>query len=209
MDKTRQFITGNFIRNYLLIFLPFFLIVSLVFIVRISVLSSKISLSGWELVELYSFFLPEIIFFTIPLSFIAAIVNTFTKLSEDNELTAIFALGFRPYKILSFLLPSAILFSAILVVVSIMIYPHMKQKLAIFKQQKLAEATFNIEPKKLSQNFGNFHIFVEEKQKNGEYKGVVLFNNKDGKNYQIFIAKKGKVENNDSRLFGYEKLRYY
>ena len=199
MDKTRQFITGNFIRNYLLIFLPFFLIVSLVFIVRISVLSSKISLSGWELVELYSFFLPEIIFFTIPLSFIASIVNTFTKLSEDNELTAIFALGFRPHKILMFLLPSATLFSAILVVVSIMIYPHMKQKLAQFKQQKLAEATLNIEPKKLSQSFGNFHIYVDEKIGN-RYKGVVLFNNKDSKSYQLLIADIGKVENQNGKF---------
>ncbi len=197
MDKTRKFITGNFVRNYLLIFLPFFLIVSLVFIVRISVLSSKIALSGWELVELYSFFLPEIIFFTIPLSFIAAIVNTFTKLSEDNELTAIFALGFRPSRILSFLLPSAILFSAILVVVSIMIYPHMKQKLSQFKQKKLAEATLNIEPKKLSQSFGNFHIYVDEKT-NNNYKGVVLFNNSNKKSYQLLIADRGKVENNDS-----------
>ena len=199
MHKTRRYITGNFIRNYLLIFLPFFLIVSLVFIVRISVLSSKIALSGWELVELYSFFLPEILFFTIPLSYIAAVVNTFTKLSEDNELTAIFSLGLRPHKILFFLLPSAILFSAILVIVSVMIYPQMKQKLSIFKQQKLAEATLNIEPKKLSQSFGDFHIYVDKKA-GDEYHGIVLFNNKDKKSYQILIASRGRVDNKDNKF---------
>jgi len=204
MVKTKRFIISNFVRNYLLIFLPFFLIVSLVFLVRISVLSSKISLDFYELFQLYSYFLPEIIFFTIPLSFIASVVNTFSKLSEDNELIALFALGVRPSKVLLFLLPSALLLSAILLVVSIMIYPQMKQKLSLFKQQKIAQATLNIEPKKLSQSFGNFHIYVDEKTPKG-YKSVVLFNNQKGGNYQLFIAKRGVVENNGTvfvlRLF--------
>jgi lipopolysaccharide export system permease protein len=197
MAKSRRFILDHFTRNYLLIFLPFFLIVSLVFIVKISVLSSKIALDSFELMQLFGYFLPEIIFFTIPLSFIAALVNTFSKLSEDNELIALFSLGHTPKRVLGFILPSALLFSLILLTVSIFIYPQMKQKLSQFKREKTAQATLRIVPKRLSQSFGDFHIFVGSKDEKG-YGDMVLFKNGEKGDYRLFIARRGRVENNGS-----------
>jgi lipopolysaccharide export system permease protein len=197
MVRTRHYLLRLFGRNYLLIFLPFFIIISLVFFVRISVLSSKIDLDAIELVKLFGYFVPEIVFFTIPVSFIAALANTFGKLSESNELTALFSLGHRPSSILLHLLPVTILFSTLLLVVSVFAFPQFKQKLSQFKREKIAQATLNIQPNRLSQNFGNFHVFVESK--NGDkYGNIVLLNREKSGKYQLFIAKEGIVKNEKS-----------
>jgi hypothetical protein len=77
----------------------------------------------------------------------------------------------------------------------------MKQKINHFKRQKIAEATLNIAPNKLSQNFGDFHVFVEAKRKEGDgYLNMVLFNKGERGKYQLFIAKEGKVKNDGKRF---------
>ena len=95
MVSTRGYISLNFTKAFLTIFLPFFLIISLVYLVNISSLTAKIQLSFGELLTLYSYSIPNIIFYTLPLSFIAALANTLSKLSTDNELIALYALGLK------------------------------------------------------------------------------------------------------------------
>jgi len=200
MGRTRRYILGTFTHNYLLVFLPFLLIVSLVFVIQLSILSSKVTLGFTELAQLFGYMLPDIFFYTIPFSLIAALANTFSRFSAENEFVALFSLGHSPRRILRMFLPSLIIFTLILLTLSFLLYPQMKQKLNAFKTQKIAEATLNITPNKLSQNFGNFHLFVDAKTKDGSYKNMVLFNrDKEGK-YQLFIAKKGRVENDGKRF---------
>ena len=199
MAKTRGYILQTFGKSFLLVFLPFLLIVSLVFLIQLSILSSKIHLNMQELVHLFGLFLPEILFYTLPFSLIAALANTFGRLSEENELIALFALGHRPSRILAYLLPTLLLFCALLLVLSLMLYPQMKQKINAFKEYKITEATLNISPNKLSQSFGDYHVFVAAKEK-GEYKDVVLFDNHDPKREQIFLAKRADASNTRGRI---------
>jgi len=206
MGRTRRYILWTFTKTYLLVFLPFLLIVSLIFVIQLSILSSKVNLSAGELIQLFGYMLPEIFFYTIPLSLIAALANTFTRLSEENEFIALFSLGHTPGQILRYFLPTLVLFSALLLILSVMLYPQMKQKLSQFKKRKIAEATLKIAPNKLSQSFGNYHVFVESKDRNGTYSNMVLFNRgKEGK-YRLFIARKGSIRNDGKRFT--LRLRY-
>ena len=200
MAKTRRYILWSFTKAYLLVFLPFLLIVSLIFIIQISVLSSKVNLELFELVELFAYMLPEIFFYTIPLSLIAALANTFSRFSEENELIALFSLGHTPGKILRFMIPTILLFAALLLILSVMLYPQMKQKLDHFKRQKIAEATLNISPNRLSQSFGTYHVFVESKEANNSYKNIVLFNRGEKGAYQLFSAQEGIITNDGKRF---------
>lgn len=199
MGKTRRYLLEGFARSYLLVFLPFLLIVSLVFLVQISILSSRITLEMTELLQFFGYLLPEIFLYTIPFSLIAALANLFTRLSEENELIALFALGHRPSRLFRMLLPSLLLFCAVLLVISLMLYPQMKQKINAFKQRKLAEATLKISPNKLSQSFGDYHVYVASKDKKG-YRDVVLFDNHDPKKHRLFLAKRAVAENNGEHL---------
>ncbi len=197
--RTRRYILNNFAKSFLLVFLPFLLIVSLVFLVQVSILSSRINLSSGELLQFFSYLLPEILLYTIPFSLVAALSNLFSRLSEENELVALFALGHSPRRIFAFMMPVLLLFSAILMVLSFMLYPQMKQKIVAFKSQKLAEATLKISPNKLSQSFGSYHVYVAAKDEKG-YKDIVLLDNHDPKKQELFIAERASSGNEANRL---------
>ncbi|WP_457606620.1 LptF/LptG family permease [Nitratifractor sp.] len=194
MAKTRSYLLQSFGKSFLLVFLPFLLIVSLVFLIQVSILSSRINLESSDLIQFFGYLLPEILLYTIPFSLLAALANLFSRLSEENELIALFALGHSPGRLLRYLLPTMVLFTAILLVLSIMLYPQIKQKIVSFKERKLAEATLKISPNKLSQNFGDFHVYVADKDEKG-YRDIVLFDNHSPKNKRIFLAKRAVASN--------------
>jgi len=210
MVRVKEFILDNFIKSFLTLFIPFFLIISLIYIIKLSNLSAKVSIDMVDFLELYLYYLPLILFSTIPLTFIAATINTFSKLSKENELIAIFSLGYTPKRLLLYMLPTAFLISLFLLVLTILILPIANQKKDNFKNQKIYEAKIKVAPKKLSQSFGNYHIFIES-SKNSDLKNITLFNRENNGFLQIMLAKKGKINNkegflnlNDGTLYRYK-----
>ncbi len=194
MVRVNTYISHNFVKSFLTIFLPFFLIISLVYLVKIAGLTSKIQLTFTELLQLYSYSVPDIMFYTLPLSFIAALANVLVRLSQDNELIALYALGLNAQKILRRPLLLALLFSMLLASISFLAMPLAKQLYKSFKEEKKAEAKLNIVPGELGQKFGEYYIYVKDKQ--GElYDNMVIYNREEKDNEQFFAAKTGRLNN--------------
>lgn len=192
MVKVSTYISGNFVKAFLTIFLPFFLIISLVYLVKIAALTSKIQITFGELLQLFSYSIPDIVFYTLPLSFIAALANVLVKLSQDNELIALYALGLKSQKILRSLLILGMLFSLLLAAISFLAMPLSKQLYKSFKSEKKAEAKLNIVAGELGQKFGEYYIYVKEKQ--GDIlNDVVIYNRTDSKSEQFFASQTGKL----------------
>ncbi len=194
MARVKTYISSNFVKSFLTIFLPFFLIISLVYLVKIAALTSQIQLTFLELLKLYSYSVPDIMFYTLPLSFIAALANVLVKLSQDNELIALYALGLNAQKILQRLILLGLLFSVLLGSISFLAMPLSKQLYKSFKEEKKAEAKLNIVAGELGQKFGEYYIYVKEK--NGDiFNDMVIYNRADKANEQFFAAKTGKLNN--------------
>jgi len=196
MVNVKGYISSNFTKAFLIIFLPFFLIISLVYLVKISSLTSQIQITFAELLTLYSYSLPNIIFYTLPLSFIAALANVLLKLSQDNELIALYALGLKANKVLGSLLVLGLLFSLVLGAISFLAMPLSKQLYKEFTSSKKAEAKLNIIAGKLGQKFGDYYIYVK-KNKKGEFQDVVIYNRTNKDEEQFFSSQKGKLNKND------------
>jgi len=195
MVNVKGYISSNFAKAFLTIFLPFFFIISLVYLVKISSLTEKIHISFPELLLLYSYSLPNIIFYTIPLSFIAAVTNTLMKLSQDNELIALYALGLKAKKVLRSILLLGILFSVLLSAISFLGIPMSKQLYNAFKEKKKSEATLNIVPGKLGQKFGEYYIYVKKKDDKSEiFHDMVIYNRTVKGKEQFFSSKKGQLK---------------
>ena len=192
MVNVRTYISSNFSKAFLTIFLPFFLIISLVYLVKISSLTAQIQITFLELLILYSYSIPDIIFYTLPLSFIAALANVLMKLSIDNELIALYALGLKAKKVLRSLLLLGFLFSLLLLVISLFGMPLSKQFYHSFKESKKSEAKLNIVPGKLGQKFGNYYIYIKEKH-NGNFHDMVIYNTSNKNEEQFFSAEKGNL----------------
>jgi len=192
MVSVRAYISSSFAKAFLTIFLPFFLIISLVYLVKISALTSQIQITFGELLMLYSYSVPDIIFYTLPLSFIAALANILIKLSTDNELIALYALGLKAKKVLRSLLLLGFLFSLLLLVISLFGMPLSKQFYASFKESKRSEAKLNIVAGKLGQKFGDYYIYVKDKKEN-DFHNIVIYNRTTKNEEQFFAAQKGNL----------------
>ena len=197
MVNVRGYISSNFTKSFLTIFLPFFLIISLVFLVRISSLTSKIQITFGELVTLFAYSVPEIIFYTLPLSFVAALANVLIRLSLDNELIALYALGLKANQVLRSLLLLGVLFSILLMSISFLAMPLSKQFYKSFKESKRAEAKLNITAGKLGQKFGNYYIYVKEKE-NDIFHDIVIYNRTHDNEEQFFSSQEGKLNKKKS-----------
>ncbi len=170
------------------------MIISLVYLVRISALTAKVHITFGELLILYSYSIPDIIFYTLPLSFITALANVLVKLSQDNELIALYTLGLQAKKVLSTMLLLGLLFSLLLFSISFLAMPLSKQFYKSFKENKQAEAKLNIVAGELGQKFGNYYIYVKEKNED-MLNDIVIYNRTDKNNEQFFSSKTGQIQN--------------
>jgi len=192
-----SYLSKNFTSSFLTIFLPLFFIGALVFIIKISALTASIQINFGEMLQLFSYNLPAILFYTLPVSFLVAVVMTFLRLSNDNELMALFALGTKAKSIMYRFFFISFLFSIILLILSLGLMPKTKQQFRSFKHEKSTQAQVNINPSKLGQKFGNLFVYVQSK--NGTTLNDIVIYNKD-KNHtdQLFIAKSASITNKDS-----------
>jgi len=196
MVSVKGFISSNFTKAFLTIFLPFFLIFTLIYLVKISALTSQIQISFLELLTLYSYSIPDIVFYTLPLSFVTAIANILLKLSQSNELIALYALGLKSSKILRSLLLLGLLFSLLLATISFLAMPLSKQLYKEFKTSKKSEAKLNIVAGKLGQKFGNYYIYVKE-NKNDQFQDIVIYNRTNRNEEQFFSSQRGNLNKVD------------
>jgi len=193
MAKIRWYILSNFFKTFLTIFIPLFFVISLVYVIKIASLTTKIEISFSELIEVFGYFIPMIIFYTLPISFIASVTSLFFRLSQDNELIALFSLGIKANYVVRIIAYISILISFLLLFFSLIVMPHSKYKFLYFKEKKFSEARLNIVPNQLGQKFGNFFIYVKSKD-NNKLKDVVIYN-RDKKNFdQLFLSKDGEIK---------------
>jgi len=193
MVKIKSYLSSNFSKSFLTIFLPFFLIISLVYLVKISTLTSQIQITFTELLTLYSYSIPDIIFYVLPLSFIAALTNILIRLSQENELIALYAVGLKSKEILHRFILLGLLFSFLLLSISFFAMPLTKQFYKSFKEEKKSEAKLNISAGKLGQKFGNYYIYVKKNQK-GLLQDIVIYNHTNKKNEQFFSSQTGEIK---------------
>ena len=195
MAKAKAYILKTFIKSFLTLFLPFFIIILISYIIKLSTITAKLNLELSDFLMMLLYIMPKIFFVTLPLTFIGAIINTFAKLSNENEVLTLFALGYNPKNIFLYFFFVTLFYSIILLLIALFIVPLSEQKMENFKKQKIYEAKLKIVPKKLHQSFGNAHIFIDE-NKNGTFKKVTLFQKENSNIFQILFAKSGSLKKN-------------
>ncbi len=198
MEIFNKYILKNLGVNIFSIFTPLFVIASVVFLIRASSITSVIEITTWEMFKLYLFIFPDLLFYTVPLSFFIGAVTTFNKLSHDSEMVVFFALGVSPWKFIKILLPLSLILSIFLVFITLVMVPHTKQMYKDFTRWKQREAVFNIRATEFGQEFGDWSVFIESiKEENNKksYKNIALFYQKETEE-KFIIAEKANIVNN-------------
>lgn len=200
MNKLRRYILSNLSSVFLSMFLPLFVIASMIFSIKLATYTAIIKLSLLDMIKLYMFVLPDILFYTLPISFFVAAVLSIFKLSNDNEIVVLFALGIKPSFLAKTLFVPAFLLSALLFIDYFMLYPHTNNLSDNFIDQKKSEAKFNLSASEFGNNFGPWLLYIgkEDKEKK-RYEDVFLFN-KENDEEILISAKQADVINDEGVL---------
>jgi lipopolysaccharide export system permease protein len=200
MNLLRNYITRNITMRFFSIFIPLFIVASVVFLVRVSIITSIIEIDFYEMLELYLLILPDLLFYTLPPAFFIGGVTTFSKLSFDSEMVVIFSAGVSPQFLLKLLLKLALIFSTLLLFISIVVIPHARQMSEEFIILKKQDAVLNIHASGFGENFGNWSIFIDsidELKKERLYRDVALFYvDRESGEERFIVAKSASIKKN-------------
>lgn len=198
MKLLKKYLLLNFSQTFFPIFLTLFTITSIIFLVKIASLTSIIQINFIELLELYSYSVPTILFYTLPISIFISSALTLNKLSSEYELIVITSFGLTPIKILKLLFPTIFLSTISLLFISLALIPKAEYMKVSFMETKQSEAQFNIKASEYGQEFGKWLIYVNKEDK-GLYNDVVLFQQNKDKDTFI-ISEYATIENDGFSL---------
>lgn len=196
--KLKQYIFSQISLTFLPIFFGLFFITSIVFLVRIAALTSVITMNVIELLTLYVYVIPNILFFTLPISFFISTVIAFSKLSSEYELIVITSFGLNPLKIVKIIFPITLILSITMIIISLGLIPKTKYLTNTMLEQKKKEANFNIKESEFGQKFGDWLIYITDK-KDKVYSDVKLFKTNNVTD-QFIISETAKLNNEDGDL---------
>ena len=196
--KLKQYLYSQLAITFFPIFLGLYFITSIVFLVKIASLTSIITIDFVELFTLYAYVIPQIVFYTMPISFFISLVITLSKLASEYELTVITSFGLNPIRILKLFLPLTFTLSLALLVISVGLIPKTKFLTKQFLDAKTKEANFNIKASEFGQKFGDWLIYIDSKE-DKYYNEIKLFKTQEGKE-QFILSKSAILENNKGDL---------
>ena len=194
MSRLFRYLGDQLFGSFLSFFLPLFGIASLIFFIKLVSVTAIVQIGFGELMELYLFILPQILFFTLPIAFFAAGVGALHRLSFEYETIALFSLGIGPRRILNFFRRFGGLLSLALLLLSLILIPQAKQLYKGFIVYKKVQAKINIKPSEFGHHFGDWYLFIEKKGVKG-YENVALYNQKLQNQENFIVAKRAKIDN--------------
>ena len=201
MKLAYRYLLNHFLSTNLSLFGVLFLIVSMVFFIQLARMTASIEISLFDFFKLYSFMLPRILIFTLPLSFFIALTLTLYRLSRENESIVYFTLGFSPTQMGRFFLRIAGLLSAFCLLVLLVFIPIALVLQNNFIDYKKTQVKFNIKSGEFGQKFLDWLIFIE-KENDGLYQNIIMYRplKKLDEKELFIIAKEGILERNEQSL---------
>ena len=145
--------------------------------------------------HLFTYSLPNTIFFIIPIVFFTSCVLAISKLSFDYEMLVFFSLGIRPYDIIKSFLPLICIVCITSLVFSLGAVPVSKRAFDNFIERKKIDIDINIKAGEFGQKIGDWLVYVES-AKDRVYNNLVLFSIGKKMLENFISAKQGQINNN-------------
>lgn len=199
MNRLKNYLYFQLSASFFQMFFVLFTITSIIFLVRIASLTSVIEMNFMELFTLYAYSLPNIIFYTLPIVYLVALVLTISRLSNEYEITIFTAFGLNPYKILKIFLPLTFLVTLTLLIISIGLIPYSKYLSKQFVENKKEQAKININASQNGQKFGNWLVYIQSEMDNVFY-NVTMFKNDSDTKELISANKADTISTNNQAL---------
>ena len=190
------------LRNYILrdffaVFIFSLLILTLVMLMgnmmRISDMVIRKGVNIFDALKMVSYFVPLLLRYTIPLSFLLGILLSMGRLISDNEIIAIRVAGVPLTKVLNMFLLIGVAFSLFLFILNDKIIPELHYNYrSQMKNIYSKNVSALIEPGTFLENFEGYILYVGDKNEN-KLKDVFIYEvNQKGGASRVTFAKRGE-----------------
>jgi lipopolysaccharide export system permease protein len=183
MNKLKTYLHDQLSSSFFQIFFILFAITSIIYLVRIAALTSIIEVSASELLLLYTYSIPNILFYTIPIVFFVSLAISISRLSTEYETIVITSFGLNPYNIIKIFLPITILVTITLLIISLGLIPKTKDLNRVFVETKKNDAKLNIKASQNGQKFGDWLIYIQNEKDETFYDVTMFKKDQDSKEF--------------------------
>lgn len=192
MRILRNYILKDFFSTFIFSLLSLSMIMLLGNLMKISDMIIRQGVEIMDALQLFFFFIPYLLGFTLPLSFLLGVLLSMGRLVADNEIVAIQVAGISMIKILNIFLILGAVFSLFLFILNDKLIPnfHYYYRKHI-KNVYMENINALIEPGVFLENFQNAVLYVSDKEGN-RLKNIYIYQT-DSKNRssKVIFAKKG------------------
>ncbi len=185
------------IKDFMSVFIFSFLILSMVMLMgnlmKVSDMIVRKGVSVIDALKILSFFVPYLLGFTIPLSFLMGVLLVMGRLIADNEIVAIRVAGISLFKILNIFLILGFIFSLFLFILNDRVIPdfHYRYRSEI-KNIYSKNVSALIEPGVFMEHFQNYILYVADKNGN-KLKNIFIYEIDDKQQTtKVTFAKEGE-----------------
>jgi len=201
MGRVNHYLLKHFSSLFASLFFTLFFITSVVFFIKIASITAVIKINFYELGLLYIYLMPNILIYTLPITFFIALSISLFNLSKENETIVLFTLGYMPKKITRLFVVVSSILSLLLVINILVLIPTAKQLNANFLDYKRAEAKFNIKATEFGQKFSDWLVYIDQSNEKDSYSGVVMYQEETKDNTEkIITSKSADIKNNNGTL---------
>ncbi len=201
MGRVNEYLLKHFASLFASLFFTLFFITSIIFFIKIASITAIIKINFYELGLLYIYLLPNILIYTLPVTFFVALCISLFNLSKENEIIVLFTLGYKPKKIAKLFIVVSSLLSTLLIVNIILLIPTAEQLNDNFIDYKKAEAKFNIKPTQTGQRFSDWLVYLDQSDEKDKYSGIVMHQAQTPENTEkIIIAKNANISSDGGTL---------
>lgn len=203
MKILRNYILKDFLSVFIFSLLTLSMVMLAGNLMKISDMVIRKGVNIVDALKIFSFFAPYLLGFTIPLSFLLAVLLVMGRLVADNEIIAIRVAGVSLFKILNIFLVLGAIFSLFLFILNDRVIPnfHYRYRSEI-KNIYSKNISALIEPGVFLENFQNYILYVTDKHEN-KLKNVFIYElDEKSSTSKVTFAKQGEfvVEGNTLKV---------
>ena len=203
MKILRNYILKDFFTIFLFSLLTLTMVMLMGNLMKISDMVIRKGVNIFDALKIFSFFIPYLLGFTIPLSFLLSVLLSMGRLVADNEIIAIRVAGISLFKILNIFLVLGAIFSLFLFILNDQVIPdfHYRYRSQI-KNIYSKNISALIEPGVFLENFQNYVLYVADKNEN-KLKNVFIYEvDEESKMNKVTFAQQGEfiVEGNTLKI---------
>lgn len=203
MKILRNYVLKDFMSTFIFSMLILSMVMLMGNLMKISDMVLRKGVNIIDALKIFSFFIPPLLRYTLPLSFFLGVLLAMGRLIADNEIVAIRVAGVSLFKILNILLILGIMFSLFLFILNDKLIPEFKYRYrSHIKNIYSKNISALIEPGIFLEHFKRHIIYVSDKTEN-RLKNVFIYelDNSDEVS-KVTFAKKGEfiVEDNILKL---------